>query len=94
MVTADFKKLIKNRREAAFSSGNDSLFKHSPNRINRERKICRAKFYFSKVKHLKRTKPKRWWNEVKQIVGMVPAAGSDDLCSRIHLNNIENMQRP
>jgi hypothetical protein len=32
MVTADFKKLIK-IREAAFSSGNDSLFKHSPNRM-------------------------------------------------------------
>ena len=89
-ITPDLKKLIENR-QAAFSSGNTSLFKHYRNRVNRERKICRAKFYSSKVKHLKRTKPKSWWNEVKQIGDMVPASGSDDLFSLLHRNNIENI---
>ena len=44
--------------------------------------------------HLKRAKPKSWWNEVTQIVGMVPVSGTDDLCNQLHLNNMENMRRP
>ena len=31
---------------------------------------------------------------MKQIAGMVPTTGSDDLCSQLHLDDIENMQRP
>ena len=92
-ITAEFKELIR-KRQAAFCSGNTFQFKYYRNRVNRERKSCRAKFYSSKVKNLKSTKPKRWWKEVKQIAGMVPTTGSDDICSQLHLDDIENMQRP
>ena len=68
-ITANFKNLIK-KRQAAFSNGNSELFRYYCNRVNRERKICREKFYSSKIAHLKRSKPSRWWKEVKQISGI------------------------
>ena len=38
--------------------------------MNRERKSCRAKFYESKVEHLKESKPAAWWSEFKKLSGM------------------------
>ena len=81
-ITADFKELVKNR-QAAFNSGNISR-----NRVNRKRKTCWAKFYSSRLKYPKSTQPKRWWNEGKQVAGVVPRTGSDDLCRQLHLDNI------
>ena len=39
------------------------------NRVNRERKVCRAKYYEAKVKDLKKCKPAQWWKEIKQLSG-------------------------
>ena len=39
------------RRQKALAQGNVSVFKTLRNRVNRERKSCRAKFYKSKVDH-------------------------------------------
>ena len=32
------------------------------NRVNRERKACRAKYFKAKVEHLKECKPSAWWS--------------------------------
>ncbi|KAK2563987.1 hypothetical protein P5673_012191 [Acropora cervicornis] len=40
------------------------------NCVNRERKICRAKYYEAKVSNLKKCKPSVWWKEVKKLSGM------------------------
>ena len=74
-ITANFKILIK-KRQAAFSNGDNELFRYYRNRVNRERKKCREKFYSLKVEHLKKSKPSRWWKEVKQIAGMTPSTGA------------------
>ena len=44
------------------------------NCVNRERKICRAKYYEAKVSHLRECKPSVWWKEVKKLSGMSPAS--------------------
>ena len=31
---------------------------------------------------------------MKQITGMVPTTGPDDLCTQLHLDNMENMKHP
>ena len=47
-VTAEFKALIK-ARQKAFAQGNIEGYRHLQNITNRERKVCRGKFYASKV---------------------------------------------
>ena len=66
-----------------FVSGNRVQFKYYRNRVNRERKICRKKYFTAKVQHLKNTKPRQWWNAVKRISGMTPSTGSEDLISQL-----------
>ena len=48
------------RRQKALAQGNTCLFKTLRNRVNRERKSCRSKFYKSKVEHLKECSPSIW----------------------------------
>ena len=67
-ITAEFKKLIK-LRQRAFAKGDKDLFHVYRNRVNRERKFCRARFYLSKVQDLKETKPSQWWSDFKKIAG-------------------------
>ena len=87
-ITANFKNLIK-KRQAAFSNGNIELFRYYRNQVNRERKICHQKFYSSKVEHLKKSKPSRWWKEVKQIAGMAPSTGAEDLYNQIQIDDMD-----
>lgn len=88
--TPELKKLIK-LRQRAFQTDDKELFRLYRNRVNRERKTCRANFFSSKVQHLKETKPSQWWNDVKKIAGMTPATGSDDLRSQLHLDQIDDL---
>jgi hypothetical protein len=81
-VSDDFKRLIRLRRKA-LHSGNYTSFKFYRNRINRARKLCRAKFYASDVKQLKKSNPKNWWREVKRISGMVSSSGPTNLVSQL-----------
>ena len=43
--------------------------------MNRERKVCRSKYYEAKVEHLKDCKPAKWWKEIKKLSGMSSASG-------------------
>jgi hypothetical protein len=47
-------------RQKALNQGNETEFQRLRNRVNRERKICRSKYYQAKVKHLKECKPSLW----------------------------------
>ena len=86
-VTAEFKALIK-ARQKAFAQDDTEGYRHLWNITNRERKVCRGKFYASKVANLKTTKPNQWWREVKMIAGMTPATGGEDIRSHLHLDGI------
>ena len=58
------KHIIKLRQRALFA-GNTTLFKLYRNRINRERKNCKADYYKLGLD------PKHWWREVKHISGRI-----------------------
>ncbi|XP_068707894.1 uncharacterized protein [Montipora foliosa] len=87
-VTAEFKKLIK-QRQSAFARGVQEQFRQLRNAVNRERKLCRSRYYSSKVADVKNVKPGKWWGEVKKIAGMTPSAGCEEIRSHIHIDGIE-----
>ena len=74
--------LIK-RRQCALAKGKMDTFRTLRNCMNRERKICRAKYYEAKVSHLKECKPSVWWKEVKKVSGMTPASETRDDTSKL-----------
>ena len=57
----------------ALAENNQPMFRFLRNRVNRERKICRARYFDAKVSHLKECKPSNWWKEVKKLSGMSSA---------------------
>ena len=61
------------KRQTALKEKNTFLFKFFRNRVNRERKAARSKYYQSKVDFLKDTDPKKWWSFCKKIRGMPKA---------------------
>ena len=71
-ITSTLKELIQ-ARQHGLSRGDDQQFREIRNRVNRERKACRAKYFQAKVEHLKECKPSAWWNEVKKLSGCSPA---------------------
>ena len=73
-LTSQLKALIA-RRQKAFSSGNELLYKMLRNKVNRERKRCRSVYYENKVKDLRVSKPRNWWREVKQLCGATRNTG-------------------
>ena len=76
------KNLIK-RRQCALAKRNMDTFRMLRNCVNRERKICRAKYYEAKVSHLRECKPSVWWKEVKKLSGMSPASETRDNTSKL-----------
>ena len=67
ICTAEFKSLkslIMKRQKVFCAYGPDSAqFKYFRNLLNWQRKICRGKYYESKIQHLKGENPERWWDE-------------------------------
>ena len=61
------------QRQRALAEGNRPMFRYLRNRVNRERKTCKAQYYESKVNHLKDFKPYAWWKEIKRLSGMSSA---------------------
>ena len=72
-ITSTLKELIQ-ARQRALSRGDNHQFREIRNRVNRERKACRAKYFQAKVEHLKECKPSAWWNEIKKLSGCSPAS--------------------
>ena len=69
--------LIK-KRQQALNQGNIPQFKVLRNKVNRERKVCRAKYCENSVQHLKNCKPSSWWREVKKLSEMQSANRNTD----------------
>ena len=73
-LSTQLKQLI-TRRQKAFASGNQPLFKILRNKVNRERKRCRKVYNENKVRDLQDSKPRYWWREVKQLCGSAKTVG-------------------
>ncbi|PFX11873.1 hypothetical protein AWC38_SpisGene24261 [Stylophora pistillata] len=71
-ITSTLKDLIQ-ARQRALSRGDNQQFRELRNRVNRERKACRAKYFQAKVEHLKECRPSAWWDEIKKLSGSSPA---------------------
>lgn len=71
------------RRQKAFASGNQYLFKILRNKVNRERKRCQRVYYENKVDGLHASRPRNWWKEVKQLCGSTKST-ERDLKSKLH----------
>ncbi len=53
--------------------------------------MAKAKFYQSKVEHMKQENPKAWWKEVKRLCGS--KSFTDDLINQIQVESLENLSK-
>ena len=89
-MTQHLKDLIRKRQQAFHKKGAASVqYKFYRNQVNRERKICRAKFYESRVAHMKKEDPKAWWREMKRLSGGKACSG--DLLNHMNVKELENL---
>ena len=68
-VTDHFKSLIC-RRQRAKEAGDMSTFKRLRNQVNRLSPKLRCDFYNTKVKQLKKEDNRRWWKDMKCLIGL------------------------
>ena len=89
-MNESLKSLIMKRQKAFCAYGPDSAqFKYFRNLVNRQRKICRGKYYESKIQHLKGENPKRWWDETKRLCGL--KTSHSDLASQINIEGFSEL---
>ncbi|CAB4005807.1 Hypothetical predicted protein, partial [Paramuricea clavata] len=87
-MNTNLKQLI-SRRQKAFTSGNNPLYKILRNKVNPACKRCRKSYYVNKVKGVRNSKPCDWWREVKQICG-ASKIPKRDLTSLLHPNLVRD----
>ena len=89
-MTPGLKSIITKRQRAFHDLGPNSIqYKFYRNTVNRKRKLCKSKFYESKIQHLKDKDPKRWWNEVKRLSGSLLRSGDLRNCINVpELNDL------
>ena len=76
-MTPGLKSVILKRQKAFKNHGPESVqFKYF-------RKVCRGRFYDSKVKQLKGENPNKWWDEAKRLSGVKVKFG--DLIREINI---------
>ena len=69
-MTQHLKSLILKWQKAFHNHGVASTqYKFYWNIVNRERKLCKANFYKSKIENTKKENPRVWWKEIKRICG-------------------------
>ena len=68
-ITDSFRAMIQ-KRQWAHSNGNTDLFRFYKARVRNASKFLRKKFYRTKVSDLKVSKPRQWWKQTKQILGL------------------------
>ena len=84
------KSLILKRQNAFNTTGpNSVIFKYCRNLVNRKRKVCKPRYYKSKIQQMKGENPKQWQNEVKRLGGMTSHNG--DLISQINIDELESL---
>ena len=84
-ISKQLKSLI-HERKIALARGDRDCFHRLRNRVKRLRKSCRAKYYESKVEHLRNCEPRRWWKEVKSLGGMQSATRTGSTSVLKHLD--------
>ena len=88
-INKQLKSLI-HQRQVAFARGDLVSFRSLRNRVSRLRKSYRAKYYASKVEHLRNCKPRTWWKGVKTLGGMKSATRTDLMSVLRHVDPEHN----
>ena len=91
-MSVRLKKLICMSQQGFYSNRHGLAYKFYRNAVNKERKLCRGKYYTSKVQDLKGVNPRSWWKEINKLSG----AKSQDVTLLNHLNvlDFENLSPP
>ena len=89
-INQRLKSFIQKRQEAFNTYGVNSIqFKQYRNLVNRERKICRAKYYESKIQQFKGVTPRKWCQKVKRLSGMKSA--NANVLNQINIEEFSNL---
>ena len=62
------------------------------NTVNKERKLCKVKYYASKVQNLKGVNPRSWWKEVNKFSGA--KSQNVNLLNALNVPDFENLSPP
>ena len=62
------------------------------NTVNKERKLCKVKYYVSKVQNLKGVNPRSWWKEVNKFSGA--KSQNVNLLNALNIPDFENLSPP
>ena len=92
-MTIKLKELIRLRQLAYHSNKEGSEYKTLTNKVNRERKTSKAKFYSSKVEDLKGKNPKQWWKEVNRLSEATKTDSGDQLNKLQAIPELQYMPR-
>ena len=91
-ITVKLKELIRLRQAAFHINKEGQQYKALRNAVNRERKLCKTRYYASKVEDLKGVNPRKWWKEVKKLSGSTKK-DSFDLLNDLAVPEFEEMSR-
>ena len=68
-VTENYKNLIF-RRQRAKQMGDMTTFRELRNQINNTTPTLKSKYYNHKIKHLKKENNRKWWRDIKPLIGI------------------------
>ncbi|CAH3105794.1 unnamed protein product, partial [Pocillopora meandrina] len=88
-MTLKLKELIRLRQNAFHSNKKGPVFRFYRNAVNRERKLCKAAYYTSKVQDLKGMNPRQWWKEINKLSGSKKQ--NPNLLSSLDVQQFTNM---
>ena len=88
-MTIKLKELIRLRQNAFHSNKKGPVFRFYRNAVNRERKLCKAAYYTSKVQDLKGVNPRQWWKEINKLSGSKKQ--NPNLLSSLDVQQFTNM---
>ena len=88
-MSVKLKKLIHMRQHAFHANKCGLAYKFYGNAVNREMKLCKAKYYASRAKDLKGVNLRQWWNKVRKLSGSEKQ--NSCLLSRLNVPEYSNM---
>ncbi|CAB3995794.1 Hypothetical predicted protein [Paramuricea clavata] len=69
------------QRQRAFHSGDRAVWLHHRDKVQREISSQKHTYYARKIKNLKNSNPRQWWNYIKQITGKEKSTPNFDITS-------------
>ena len=78
-------------KKRVYSNRHGLAYKFYRNAVNKERKLCKGKYYASKVQDLKGLNPRSWWKEVNKLSGA--KSQNVNLLNALNVPDFENLTK-